>query len=528
MFVSELLSMLDELAPFSLAEPWDNCGLLVGDENADANKIILALELTEEVLTEAITGGFGVVLVHHPILFSPVRRIVGSEGQGRVIRASIQAGINVIACHTNLDAAPGGIADIVGAELGLTDMVPLQMAPAGWFRFVGFVPLDALESVTRAVFAAGGGVIGNYSGCAYSGEGQGWFTPEKSARPATGRVGNAERTPEARWETVVPRGRLGAVVRAYVAAHPYEEPAFDVYPTEDRLPRMGLGRVGDLESPLTVAHLALRAAEVFALSAPAIGGARDKMVRRVAVLPGSGRSLVEEAAKLADVFVTGDLTYHDSEKAMELGLGLISLPHGEVEWAALRRWAAKLRERLGRGGPSVSLATAWRPAWQSAGASNPAPGGRTAPALPEGAAGRSRVTMWIDGGCRGNPGPGGIGIVLKTAGGAVIEEVGRAIGACTNNVAEYTALLDGLELAARHGAREVDVFSDSELLVKQMSGEYRVKNEGLKDLHTQANAKVAIFSKVEIRYVPREQNKRADALVNEALDAAGDGPEGLF
>jgi len=512
MLVSDLVQRLDSLAPFSLAEPWDNCGLLIGNESAPVSRVLVTLELTDAVLDDALSRGFDTVVTHHPVLFSPLRRLVESDPGARVLRTCVREGINVIACHTNLDAAPGGIAQVVGEAIGLRSMVPLRMAPTGWVKFVGFVPEAALTGVAGAVFAAGAGTIGDYKECAYATGGDGWFTPQEAARPAIGEVGKAERVPEVRWETVVPRGRLDAAIRAYVESHPYEEPAFDIYPVEDRSPRSGLGRLGSLEAPIMVEALALRVAEEFGLSEPVIGGSYRKPVDKVAVLPGSGRSLLAEAASVADVFITGDLSYHDSQQALDLGLALISLPHGELEWAAMGRWAGVLRRDLSSTGATVSVSEAWRSPWERAGAAT----AEVAPAV----LALSSVTLWIDGGSRGNPGPSAIGVVLEDAGGALLEELGRAIGMGTNNAAEYAALIEGLDLAARHHAREVQINSDSELLVRQMQGDYRVKNEGLKDLFAAAKEKAAKFDRAAIRHVVRQENARADRLVNEALDSA--------
>ncbi len=535
MLVSELLRTLDKLAPFSLAEPWDNCGLLAGDESATVTRVLVALEVTETVLREAVEERFDTILTHHPVLFSPTRRLLESEGQGRLLRGAIRADINLIACHTNLDAAPRGLAEIVGEALGLQDMSPLQLSAAGWYKFVGFVPQDALPRVAEAVFAAGAGTIGEYAECAYALNGEGWFRPGASAKPSVGEIHKAERVPEVRWETIVPRGRLHGAIKAFVRNHPYEEPAFDVYPIEDRLVRAGLGRVGVLQGPISVSALALRAATAFGLPDPVIGGDVGRLVHRVAVLPGSGRSLLAEAAAVADAFVTGDLSYHDSQRAQELGLALVTLPHGELEWLAMGRWSDSLRTALTPSGVTLALARTWQVPWKSAnsGCNGSATGAGTDPeilSVPMEACsvmsgsdlvtGSGKVRLWIDGGSRGNPGASAIGVVLKTEGGDLLEELGRTIGIGTNNVAEYTALLEGLDLASRHGAREVEVLSDSELLVKQMRGEYRVKNEALKELFAEAKLRTSTFDKIRIAHVCREDNARADALVNEALDEA--------
>ena len=268
MLVADLLSAIERLAPAHLAQPWDNSGLLVGDRAAPVHRVLAALELTEAVLAEAVAGGFDTVLTHHPLLFAPVRSLVDSHPKERLLRGLVQNHITLIACHTNLDAAPGGMADIAAEALGLRDVSPLEQASAGWVKFVGFVPAEALDKVAAAVFAAGAGGIGDYSECAFAGQGTGWFTPGVDSHPAVGEVAKPARVPEVRWETVAPKERAAAVVSAFVAAHPYEEPAFDLYPVEDVLPLVGLGRVGDLPAKMTVEALAKRVAQVFE---PALG-----------------------------------------------------------------------------------------------------------------------------------------------------------------------------------------------------------------------------------------------------------------
>jgi dinuclear metal center YbgI/SA1388 family protein len=523
MLVADLEAVLERLAPIALGEPGDNSGLLVGDARARVRRVLVALELTEPVLAEAIAGGYDTVLTHHPLLFSPLRSLVDFRPRERLVRSLITNRVNLIACHTNLDAAPGGLADIVGEALGLRDMVPLHRAAAGWHKLVGFVPAEAVETVAAAVFAAGAGTIGDYRECAFATEGRGWFTPGPDAHPAVGHVARQERIPEVRWETVVPRARVSAAIAAYVDAHPYEEPAFDIYPIDDVSVHAGLGRVGTPAEPLTVSALAARVGETFGLGMLNWSGDGRRVVARVGVLPGSGRSLIDQAAAVCEVLITGDLGYHDAERAGEAGLSLIAVPHGDFEWWALRRWSERLGRELLESEVTVATSREWRSPWERTG-----PGG--SPAAPEapqargvaaanGAPGDGAwVRVWIDGGSRGNPGPSAIGVVVEDGAGVLLETVSRVIGTATNNVAEYRALLTGLEMAERAGARWVEVLSDSELLVKQMRREYRVKNEGLKPLHAEAELRARGFDRFSIRHVNREQNARADGLVNLALD----------
>ncbi len=513
-------AILEELAPRSLAEAGDNVGLLVGDRDASVRRVLVALELTDAVLQETIAGGFDTVLTHHPLLFAPLSGLVESRGRERLVRELVRRGVDLIACHTNLDSAQNGIGAIAGEALGLQGAVPLRRTPAGWVKFVGFVPADSAEKVAAAVFSAGAGRIGDYDGCAFAAEGRGWFTPGPDASPAIGRLSIPERTPEVRWETVVPRNRVGAVIEAFIAAHPYEEPAFDIYPIDDVLTRTGLGRSGALAEPVTLAAFAERVAQVFGLSTCSWAGDGDRIVRRVAVVPGSGRSLMPDASG-HDVLVTGDLGYHEAERAAEMGLAVVDTPHGELEWWCLQRWVPVLEAALEGSGVEVSTSKSWRSPWSGVSAA-PEQSRLFDLELTGDGAGKveppRKLRLRVDGGSRGNPGPGGIGVVLEDLEGRIVEEFGRTIGVCTNNVAEYKALLAGLELAARSGVEELEVLADSELLVKQVRGEYKVKNEGLKPLHEEAKVRLRAFKRVVIRHVPRAQNAEADRLVNKALD----------
>ncbi len=322
----------------------------------------MALELTEPVLAEAVAGGHDTVLTHHPLLFSPLSSVVEGRGRERLVRELIRRHLNLLACHTNLDSAEHGLAAIAAEALGLEDMVPMRRSPAGWYKLVGFIPPEAVDSVAAAVFRAGAGVIGDYDDCAFSAEGTGWFTPGAGAHPAVGRPAVPERAREVRWETVVPRRRVGAVISAFISAHPYEEPAFDVYPVEDVRTRTGLGRWG-----LCRARPQWRKwRSVWPARSnwrPSVGAETARgWCAESAILPGSGRSLLEEAAGL-DALITGDVGYHDADRADALGFSLVVRPHGELEWWCMRRWADLLAGAVGRERGRGGYERDWRSPW---------------------------------------------------------------------------------------------------------------------------------------------------------------------
>jgi dinuclear metal center YbgI/SA1388 family protein len=516
MKVSALLAEIDRLAPFQLAEPWDSVGLQVGRRAQQVAAVLVALDLTPAALDEAARVGADLLLVHHPPLFRPLAALTDDTPAGAAVLRAAREGRAVVACHTNLDKAKGGLADIACGLLGINGAVPFGPSPVDWLKLVGFVPADNLADVRAAIFAAGAGVIGDYEHCSFYQTGTGTFLPREGAEPAVGEVGTDNTTGELRLEAVFPRAARRDVLDAFVAAHSYEEPAYDIYPVENEVSSMGLGRIGTLAQPLTLAELA--AAVAHALQLPAVRYTGDPGLRvvRVAVLPGSGAAAVDDVLGRADVLLTGDVKYHDAQRALALGLPIIELPHEVVEGATLQRWADMLADKLAGAGVNVGFFAGPRSLWSFSG---PAPAPRHL-GVDDLEAEPTVYHLFVDGGARGNPGPAGIGVRLETPDGEVVEELADAIGTATNNQAEYEALIAGLELALDRGVRELEVFADSELVVRQMNGEYRVKDAKLQPLHARAQQLFRELPAARIRHIPREQNAEADRLVNEAIDAA--------
>ena len=518
MKVNALLALIDRLAPFQLAEPWDKVGLQVGASEADVGSLLVVLDADETALAEAERRGCDAVLAHHPLLFRPLEAVTDESHAGAVAMQAIAAGRAILVAHTNLDKARGGLADIAAAILGLEGVRPLEPAAAPWLKLVGFVPSDEVGSVSAAVFAAGAGVIGNYEHCSFAMPGTGTFRPRPGASPTVGTPGMDNATDEVRLEVVFPRDARRAVLDAYVAAHSYEEPAYDVYPVEDEIAGAGLGRVGYLPEPETLAELVERVGAIFRLPAVRYVGDARLRLRRVAVLPGSGASVIPAAVSAADALITGDVKYHDADAARRSGLALIEVSHEAAESLLLERWADVLGDELGPVGVRVEwygrdhlwcYATPAPPQPEHLGLDD------VEAAEPDGL-----FELYVDGGARGNPGPAGIGARLVTADGEVAEELADFIGVATNNVAEYQALIAGLEMALDHGARRLIVYADSELVVRQLNGQYKVRNEDLAVLHEQALRLLRELPDAQVKHIPREQNAEADRLVNQAIDAA--------
>jgi len=512
MIVRELLAEIDRLAPFALAESWDNVGLQVGSATAEVRHLLVTLEVDEATLAAARRQGCEAVLAHHPLVFTPLSAVSDETPVGRVLLRAAAAGVTVVVAHTNLDKATGGLADVICAALGLEDPRPLVPAALDWCKLVGFVPEGDLETVRQAIFAAGAGEIGKYAHCSWTVAGQGTFVPQEGARPTVGTVGRPETSAELRLEAVFPRRLAAAVTDAFVAAHSYEEPAFDVYAIENQSREQGLGRVGTLAAPQPLGRLAADVAALFHLPHVRFSGDAQRPVQRVACLPGSGGSLVAAAAGVADVLVTGDIKYHQAREAAGLGLALIELPHEVAEEEALERWSEGFADVLASKGVEVEFQRREPGVWALSG--EPVAHERTHNHEDD------HVHLYVDGGARGNPGPAGIGARLLTADGDLVEELADYIGEATNNVAEYQALVAGLQMALDHRVRRLTVFADSELVVKQLNGQYRVKDAVLRGFHDQASRLLHQIADVEVRHIPREQNAEADRLVNQAIDGA--------
>lgn len=525
--VAEVLDVIDGLCPFALAESWDNVGLQLGEAGTGVESLLMTLDVTAAVIDEAAGGGHGAVLTHHPLIFEPLTAVTDGNAAGLLLQRAARGGLAVISAHTNLDSAPGGLSDLLAEMLGLTGTRPIEGAVREWSKFVTFVPRDDLDRVRSALFEAGAGIIGDYNHCSYYIAGTGTFLPMEGADPSIGRVGRDETVDEIRLELVFPSRLTDEIVAALRGAHSYEEPAYDIYPLQTTRHDAGSGRAGEIGEELTLDQFARRVSETFACPPLRYSGDGNRLVRRAAVIPGSGASYIRACSGIADVLVTGDFKYHDRLLASELGLALIDVPHELSERRALELWEPGLRQKLAAIGVSLELSSESPPArWNTAGS---LPGrerqgasekGGIAGAAPRGKdAGMHQ--LHVDGGSRGNPGPAGIGAVLTDPEGNTVANISEFIGEATNNIAEYSAMVAGLRLALERNLSRLAVFSDSELIIKQLRGEYKVKNEGLRPYYEQTLALLASLDEYELASVPREANAQADELVNRALDRNG-------
>lgn len=341
--VADLAQWMEEFAPLRLAEDWDNVGLLLGDPGATVEKVMTCLTVTPESASEAIGEGAGLIVSHHPVWFKPVQRLVKSGADGFLWDLA-RAGVGIYSPHTSFDNTKGGINDFLCETLGLIEVGPLKPgASREECKVVVFTPESDREVVLSAAFGAGAGRIGDYDECSYSTEGFGTFLGLEGTNPTVGTSGTRELAKEQRIEVVCPIGRLPGVLAAIRAAHSYEEPAIDVYPTIVRDETRGAGRIGRLPEPTSLGALARRIRD--RLPAPCLQAAGDmgRTVGRVAIACGGADDFVGDAAKAgADVFVTGEARFHRALEAEARGIGLIVAGHHATERPAVEMLAGRI------------------------------------------------------------------------------------------------------------------------------------------------------------------------------------------
>ncbi|MCW2749512.1 MAG: Nif3-like dinuclear metal center hexameric protein, partial [Aeromicrobium sp.] len=310
----DVTAVLDGLYDPEWADDWDAVGTVVGDPAAEVSKVLLAVDPVQAVVDEAVAWGADLLVTHHPLYLNGVTSVAASTPKGRVVHTLISNGIALHTCHTNADSPPLGVSESMALALGLTDVRPLEPKPAAPVdKWVVFVPRDLADAVSGAMHAAGAGAIGTYDSVQFQAEGTGSFRPLEGSAPAIGEVGTVEHVPETRVEMVAAR-RLREDVRAAVlAAHPYEEVAYDVLEPAERDSERGSGRVGTLSPPMSLADFAQHVTGSLPShhSVTRVAGDPTRMISTVALCGGSGDFLLANANAVgADVYVTSDLRHH--------------------------------------------------------------------------------------------------------------------------------------------------------------------------------------------------------------------------
>ncbi|GAB2573205.1 Nif3-like dinuclear metal center hexameric protein [Gracilibacillus alcaliphilus] len=327
--VKDVIQLFETWVPVSYAESWDNVGLQLGRMDQPVQKVMITLDVVEKVVQEAIEQEVDFIIAHHPLFFQEIKSLNLAEPKGRVVQQLIQQQIAVYAAHTNLDIVKGGVNDLLADQLLLQQTRPLVATKEQQlYKLVIYTPTTHLEQVREAVGNAGAGHIGNYSHCSFRSEGTGAFKPLEGTNPYLGKQGVIEEVAEYRLETIITDTQKKAILQAAKEAHPYEEMAYDVIPLANKGKIEGLGRIGTLAKPIRLYDYIVQVKERLAVPALRYVGDPDTMIQRVAVLGGSGKGFIDTARQAgADLYITGDLSFHEAQDAEEAGICLIDPGH---------------------------------------------------------------------------------------------------------------------------------------------------------------------------------------------------------
>ena len=354
--LADVIEVLDAAYPPRLAQDWDSVGLVCGDPDDTVDTVTVAVDATAAVVAEVPDNGL--LLAHHPLLLRGVDTVAASTTKGALLHQMIRTGRALFTAHTNADSASPGVSDALADRLGLT--VEEVLAPIstgqGLDKWVVFVPAENAEAVRQAMFAAGAGHIGDYSQCSWSAPGTGQFLPNEGATPTIGSVGTVEQVPEDRVEMIAPTVRRGHVLAALRTAHPYEEPAFDIFALASVPADVGLGRIAALPRPETLSAFVSRVHDALPGTSWGVraSGEPDARVSRVAVCGGAGDSLLDAvAAAGVQAYVTADLRHHPADEHRRASdVALVDVAH----WASEFPWCTQAAEVLrGHFGESLGV-----------------------------------------------------------------------------------------------------------------------------------------------------------------------------
>jgi len=344
--VGDIERTLFERFPAEWAEPWDRVGLLAGDPGRAVTRVLVSLDPTLGCIQRALDAGANVLVTHHPVTLAPVERLLAGPGPSGVLFAAVDAGIALIAAHTNLDRAPQG-AEALPALLGLSPEGVVERSAQLMSRVTVYAPPETADAITSAMAGVGAGRIGEYERSAFSAAGTGEFTPRNGSTPVAGQPGRHERVEELRIEMVCQCALTASVIAAARGAHPYEEPLIVAEEVEIARSKVGLGMLCAPEEGLTVAALAERAS-VRLRARPRVWGDADRPAGPIVTATGSASSLLGDVISSgAGTLVCGEVRYHDALSAAGSGLAIIECGHDVSEWPLTKPLAEAVRTARG-------------------------------------------------------------------------------------------------------------------------------------------------------------------------------------
>jgi dinuclear metal center YbgI/SA1388 family protein len=346
--VHEICRYLHEVAPLSLAEDWDNVGLLLGDEATDVVRVLTCLTLTPDVAEEAVLVGARLIVTHHPVLFKPVKRLVASNSEARMLLKLMRHGIAVYSPHTAYDNSATGINQQLAELLELEEITPLRyFSPLEQFKLVTFVPDEHLDLVRRAVWDAGAGIIGNYRECSFNTRGYGTFFGSEETHPAIGQSGRREQVEETRVEIFCPADCLDKAIAHLRKVHPYEEAAIDIVTLKSQRDGTGSGRFGKLPRPMPLRELNHLVKERLKQPHVQFVGESTRQIDKVGIACGAAAEFLRDAHRAGcQALLTGEARFHACLEARDLQMALILPGHYATERPAMETLAARMATRF--------------------------------------------------------------------------------------------------------------------------------------------------------------------------------------
>lgn len=312
MKINEITQELEKFAPLSLQEDYDNSGLLIGDFDKDIQKALIALDVTEEILEEAIGGGYELIIAHHPLIFKGLKKINGKNFVERLVLKAIKNDIAIYAFHTNVDNILNGVNGVIAEKLGLTNVEILKSKRGFLKKLHTYCPVKMADEIREALFEAGAGEIGNYDNCSFNSVGEGSFRPNDMANPVIGLKNKLHFEKEVKIEVIFPDYLEGKILNSLFNAHPYEEIAYDIYSLENQKADIGSGAIGELIKEVSEIEFLEKLKSLLGIKTIKHSEFLNKSIKKVALCGGAGSFLISQAiAHKADLFITGDLKYHD-------------------------------------------------------------------------------------------------------------------------------------------------------------------------------------------------------------------------
>ncbi len=329
--IRHIIQAIEEFAPIALQESYDNCGLQIGNPEAVASGALLSIDVTEDVIEEAIDKKANLIIAHHPLLFKGIKSITGNTYIERIVIKAIQNNIAIYASHTCMDNAMEGVNKKIAQKLGLINTSILEPASDKLLKMRIYTPISYVEKIRSALFSSGIGGIGKYDNCSFNFEGEGTFRAGEECSPFCGEIGQLHTEQETCIEVILPAYLKQKAVRTLRQLHPYEEPAFDIIAVKNQWDSVGAGRIGELPSPIDEISFLHHIKKTFHLSVLKHSTLQNRPIKKVALCGGSGASLIKQAVyKEADIFITGEIKYHDYFD-YESQILLVDIGHYESE-----------------------------------------------------------------------------------------------------------------------------------------------------------------------------------------------------